>query len=90
MFLFIFIPKVFTYNVLDNILSLKMYSCDHIFCYHPLRNIIFMDYIRTSTFAPKRPLSYFQPILVAILVTIAMAKVELIPDFYTLAIVQIN
>ena len=41
-------------------------------------------------FAPKRPFSYFQPILVAIFVTIATIKVESMPDFYTLAIVLIN
>ena len=38
-------------------------------------------------FAPKWPISYIQPILVAIFVTIATVKVQLIPDFYTLAIV---
>ena len=34
--------------------------------------------------------SYFQPILVAIFVTITTVKVESMPDFYTLAIVLIN
>ena len=34
--------------------------------------------------------SYFQPNLVAIVVTTATVKVELIPDFYTWAIVLIN
>ena len=43
-----------------------------------------------SQFAPKWPFSYFQPILVAIFVTIATVKVESMPDFYTLAIVLIN
>ena len=32
----------------------------------------------------------YQPILVAIFVTIATVKVESMPDFYTLAIVLIN
>ena len=40
--------------------------------------------------APKWSLFYFQPILVAIFVTIATVKVKLIPDFYTWAIVLIN
>ena len=33
---------------------------------------------------------YFQPILVAIFVNIAMVKVKLIPDCYTMAIVLIT
>ena len=53
-----------------------------------------MLYINSSVtchkFAPKWPFSYFQPILVAIFVTIATVKVESMPDFYTLAIVLIN
>ena len=40
--------------------------------------------------ALKLPLSYFQPILAASFVTIATVKVELIADFYTLAIVLRN
>ena len=40
--------------------------------------------------APKWSLSYFQPILAAIFVTIATVKIELIPDFYTWAVVLIN
>ena len=35
-------------------------------------------------------LSYFQPILVAIFVTIVTVKVKLIPDSYTWTIVLIN
>ena len=46
-----------------------------------------MLYINSSVtclqFAPKWSFSYFQPILVAIFVTIATVKVELIPDLYT-------
>ena len=42
-------------------------------------------------FAPKWPLTYFQPILAAIFVTIATVKVESIPYLFTLvAIVLIN
>ena len=47
-------------------------------------------YINSSVtclkFAPKWPFSYFQPILVAIFVTIATVKVESIRELYTLAI----
>ena len=39
-------------------------------------------------FAPKWSISYFQPILAAILATIAMVKVELIPDFYSGSLVE--
>ena len=53
-----------------------------------------MLYINSSVtcfkFTPKWSFSYFQPILAAILITMATAKVESIPDFYTLAIVLIN
>ena len=53
-----------------------------------------MLYINTSVtclkFAPKWSFSYFQPILAAIVVTIATVKVESMSDFYTLAIVLIN
>ena len=53
-----------------------------------------MLYVNSSVtclkFAPKWSFSYFQPILVAIFVTIATVKVEPMPDFYTLAIVLIN
>ena len=41
-------------------------------------------------FDPKWLFFYFQHILAAIFVTIATVKVELISDFYTLAIVSIN
>ena len=41
-------------------------------------------------FAIKWPISYFQPILAAIFVTITTVKVEVIRDFYTLVIVLIN
>ena len=47
-------------------------------------------FVKCLKFAPKWSLSYFQPILVAIFVTIAMVKVKLIPDFSTWAIVLIN
>ena len=46
--------------------------------------------VQCIEFAPKWSLFYFQPILTAIFVTIAMVKVELIPDFYTLAIIIIT
>ena len=41
-------------------------------------------------FAQKWQISYFQPVLEAIFVTIAMVKVKAIEDFYTLIIVLIN
>ena len=51
-------------------------------------------YINSSVtcpkFAPKCSFSYFQPILAAILVTIATVKVESIRELNTLAIVLIN
>ena len=54
----------------------------------------FLVYINSSVtclkFAPKWSFSYFQPILVAIFVTIATVKVESIQELYTLAIVLIN
>ena len=43
--------------------------------------------VQCFNFVPKRSFSYFQPILVAIFVTIATVKVKSIPDFYTLSIV---
>ena len=51
-------------------------------------------YINSSVtclkFAPKWSYSNFQPILLAIFVTIATVKVKSIPEHYTLAIVLIN
>ena len=46
--------------------------------------------VKCLKISPKWSLFYFQPILAAIFVTIATVKVEIIPDFYTLAIVVIN
>ena len=46
--------------------------------------------VKHLKFAPKWPISYFQPILAAIFVTITMVKVKIIRDFYTLAFVLIN
>ena len=46
--------------------------------------------VKCLKFAPKWTLSYFQPILAAIFVTIATVKVRSISDFYTWAIVLIN
>ena len=46
--------------------------------------------VKCLNFAPKWPISYFQPILVDFFVTIATVKVESIPEFYTLAITLIN
>ena len=43
--------------------------------------------VKCLKFAPKWSLSYFQPILAAIFVTIPTVKVKSIPDFYTCAIV---
>ena len=48
------------------------------------------SFVTCLKFAPKWSFSYFQPILVAILVTIAIVKVESMPDLYTLTIVLIN
>ena len=44
--------------------------------------------VKSLKFVPKWPLSYFQPVLATTLVSIATIKVELIPDFYTSAIVR--
>ena len=41
-------------------------------------------------FAPKWSVSYFQPILAAIFVTIATVKVKITPDLYSWVIVLIN
>ena len=46
--------------------------------------------VKPLKFAPKWSISYFQPILAAIFVTIAMVNVEVIQYFYTLVIVLIN
>ena len=46
--------------------------------------------VKHLKFAPKWPISYFEPTLVAIFVTIATAKVKIIRDLYTLAFVLIN
>ena len=62
---------------------------------HHLLNFFFLYlrvlYINSSVtclqFAPKWSFSYFQPILVAIFVTMATVKVESIPDLNTLAFV---
>ena len=49
--------------------------------------VLFVNFsVKCLNFAPKWPISYFQPSLVAIFVTIATVKAELIPDIYTLAI----
>ena len=40
--------------------------------------------------APNWSISYFQPILAAIIVTIATVNVKVILNFYTLVIVLIN
>ena len=46
--------------------------------------------VRYPKFAQKWPLSYFQPTLAAIVITIETVNVELIPDLYTLAIILIK
>ena len=46
--------------------------------------------VKYLKFASNWSLSYFQPILVAIFVTIATVEKESIPDFYNWAIVLIN
>ena len=65
--------------------------------HHPLKFFFWylrVLYINSSVtclqFAPKWSFSYFQPILVAIFVTMATVKVESIPDLNTLAFVLIN
>ena len=53
--------------------------------------MLFVNFaVKCVKFALKWSLFYFQPILAAIFVTIAMVKGRLIPDIYTLAIVLIN
>ena len=46
--------------------------------------------VKRLKLALKLSISYFQPILVAIFVTIATVKVKLISDLYTWAFVLIN
>ena len=46
--------------------------------------------VKHLKFAPKWPISYFQPTLATIVVTIATVKVKIIRDFYTLAFVLTN
>ena len=46
--------------------------------------------VKHLKFAPKWPISYSQPILAVIFVTIATVKVKMIRDFNTLAFVLIN
>ena len=46
--------------------------------------------VKRLKFAPKWSIFYFQPVLVAIFVTIATVKVKLISDLYTWVIVVIN
>ena len=52
--------------------------------------VLFFNFsVKRLKFAPKWSLSYFQPILAAIFVTIATAKVIVISDLYTWVIVLI-
>ena len=51
--------------------------------------VVFPDHTLTI-FAPKWSISYFQPVLAAVFVTIATVKVKLLPDLYTWVIVLIN
>ena len=53
-----------------------------------VRNVNFS--VKCLKFALKSPISYFQPILAAIFVTIATVKVKPIPELYTRAIALIN
>ena len=46
--------------------------------------------VKCLKFAPEWSLSYFQPILAAIFVTMVTVKMKSIPDFYTWANVLIN
>ena len=46
--------------------------------------------VKRLKFAPKWSISYFQPVLAAIFVTIATVKIKLISDFYTWVIALIN
>ena len=65
-----------SHHLIKNILGICLYSM--------------LSSVKCPKFDPKWPLSYFQPILSAILVSIATVKVEFIPDFYTLANILIN
>ena len=58
------------------------------FCYLLVLYVNFS--VKPFNFAPKWSIPYFQPILVAIYVTIATVKVNVIWIFYTLVIFLIN
>ena len=62
-------------------------SSHHVFFFLNLLVLYINSSVTCLKFAPKWSIFYFQPILVAIFVTIATVKVESIPDLYTLAIV---
>ena len=47
-------------------------------------------FVKCLKFVPKWSISYFQPILVAIFITIARVKVKLNPDFNNWAIFLMN
>ena len=50
----------------------------------PATTALYVNFsVKCLKFTPKWSLSYFQPILAAIFVTIAMVKIESIPDLYT-------
>ena len=57
---------------------------------HLLLKYLFGISINPLKVAPKRSISYLQPILAAIFVTIATVKVKENLDLYTLVIVLIN
>ena len=63
----------------------------HLLIFYGYLLVLFDNFsVKHLKFALKWPISYFQPILAAIFVTIATIKVKIIRDLYTLAIVLIN
>ena len=60
-------------------------------CLNIFMLVLYVNFsVKCLKFAPKWSLSYFQPILAAVFVTIATVKIESILDFYTWAIFLIN
>ena len=60
-------------------------------CLNIFMLVLYVNFsVKCLKFSPKWSLSYFQPILAAVFVTIATVKIESILDFYTWAIFLIN
>ena len=60
-------------------------------CLNIFMLVLYVNFsVKCLKFAPKWSLSYFQPILAAVFVTLATVKIESILDFYTWAIFLIN